>query len=887
MKAGFILNSKIKLVVCFFILTGTIRTIAQPLVANAGAAVTICSGSNTTIGGSPTGSYGTGPYTYSWAPSGTLSSSTTSNPTALPAITTTYTVVVTDAVLATATSTVTVTVNASPSVSANSPSMCVGSSVSIISSTSGGTTPYSYYWSPSSTLNSAFISNPVANPTTSTTYTLTVTDATGCIGTTTSTVFVNSLPNPIANSNSPVCPGNTLNLNANNIAGATYNWSGPNGFSASTQNPFISNVSSANAGTYTLTVTVNGCSNTATTNVIINSIPTVNAGPDQSVCFGNSVSFSGGGSGAVSYSWSFGDGSNSAVISPSHTYATSGIFTASLTGTGSNGCTATDMVQITVATSPGLTTSHTDATCNGACDGTASVSASGGFGPYTYFWSPGGATTSSVSGLCAGSYTVSVNNSVGCGSTAIVTISQPSALSVSTSSTNVSCNGMCNGTASVTVAGGVAPYTYSWIPGGQTTTTINSLCAGTYTVAVTDLNGCAVTGNVSVTEPTALVLSTGSNQMICAGDTTTLTGTVSGGASPYSFSWSNGGNSSIISVSPIITTSYTLNVIDNMGCVANPSTVTVIVSPLADITGQVSYSGGSLSSGVNTAVLYPTASFDTLMITTVDASGNYTFSSVAQGDYLVKIFADTTAYPALIPTYYGDAFLWDSATVITHACTATAANITMNESASLIGPGVISGVVVAGNGFVRVPGDPIPGVDIKLGRNPGGQLVTNTQTNTAGEYTFSGIPLSLPGEYYTIYVDIPGLDRDSTHSVVVTSASTTFSEMNYVADSTDVYPVLLSVGITNNLIETEFSVYPNPSKGNVVIDYILTNNSNISLGIYNTLGVLIAEPINNKQAAGIYKQIINIEDYKLNAGIYFIILVKDGKTSLQRLVITK
>ncbi|MCE3278992.1 MAG: hypothetical protein K0S44_1183 [Bacteroidetes bacterium] len=644
------------------------------------------------------------------------------------------------------------------------------------------------------------------------TYTVTNTIAAGggCpAGSATFNVTVNGLPSVTTSNNGPLCPGASLGLSANSIAGGTYSWTGPSGFSSTLQNPFISNVTSANAGVYTLTVTANGCSNTSTTNVIVNSLMT-------------------------------------------------------------------------------LTSTSANVSCNGVCDAIATVNAAGGSGPYLYQWSDVATqTTQTATGLCASTYYVIVTDINGCTASDTLTISEPSLLNANPTTTNANCYGACNGTAFTSPTGGTASYTYSWSPGGQTTSSISSLCAGIYTVTVTDANGCNTTQNVIVTEPGPLTLSTGSNQMICAGDTATLTGTVSGGVLPYSFSWSNGGTSSSISVAPVVTSSYTLNVTDNIGCISIPSTVTVIVSPLADITGQVSYSGGSLSSGMNTAVLYPTTSFDTLMITTVDASGNYTFTSVAQGDYLIKIFADTTAYPSLIPTYYGDAFLWDSASVITHACAATIANVMMNESASLIGPGVISGVVEEGNGFDRIPGDPIPGVDIKLGRNPGGQLVTNTQTGASGGYTFTGIPVNLPGEYYTIYVDIPGIDRDSTHSVVVTSTSTTFPGMDYVADSTDVYPVQLSVGITKLKIETAFTVYPNPTKGNIVIDYNLTNNSNVCLGVYNPLGVLIAEPVNTKQASGNYKQTITLEDHKLDAGIYFIILVKDGKSSLQRLVITK
>jgi hypothetical protein len=645
------------------------------------------------------------------------------------------------------------------------------------------------------------------------TVTNTISAAGGCPAVSaTFNVTVNALPSITTTNNGPLCPGASLGLSANSIAGGTYSWTGPSGFSSTLQNPFISNVTSANAGVYTLTVTANGCTNSSTTNVIVNSLMT-------------------------------------------------------------------------------LTLTSANVSCNGVCDGIATVNVAGGSGPYLYQWSDPSSQTSQVAtGLCPSIYNVVVTDVNGCTAYDTVTITEPTPLSINPTSTNASCFGACDGTLSAAPSGGTPTYTYLWSPGGQTTPTVSSLCAGNYTITITDANGCTAFAPITITQPAAFTVNAGMDQTVCLGDSVTLNATVTGtGVLPYSYLWSDGsaiGTTPSLTMLPLSSSTCTVTVVDANGCNSSDNTV-ITVLPHSNISGNVSYSSGILSSGLNTAVLYPTTSFDTLMITTVDASGNYTFTSVAQGDYLIKIFADTTSYPSLIPTYYGDAFLWDSATVITHACAATITNIMMNESASLIGPGVISGVVIEGNGFDRVPGDPIPGVDIKLGRNPGGQLVTNTQTGPSGEYTFTGIPLNVPGEYYTIYVDIPGIDRDSTHSVIITSTSTTFPGTDYVADSSDVYPVQLSVGISDVTAETAFTIYPNPSKGNIVIDYNLSNNSSVTLGIYNPLGVLVAEPINYKQAAGNHKQIISIEDYNLNAGMYFIILVKEGKSSLQRLVITK
>jgi hypothetical protein len=889
-------NLRITLLLLLFI--GAVRSVAQPLVANAGTPITICAGTNGNIGGAPTASYGSGPYTYSWSPATGLSSTTVSNPSASPTVTTTYTVTVTDAVASSSNSTVTVTVNPSPTVTANSPTICSGSSAAIISSPSGGTPSYSYYWSPSATLSSGFVASPTATPTSTTTYTLTVTDAQGCTGVTTSTVTVNPNPSaPTANNNGPVCVGTTLVLTASTVAGATYSWTGPSGYSASTQNPSIAGVSSANAGTYYVTATVAGCTSAASsTNVTINALPTVNAGTDQTHCLGSSTTFSASAPGAISYSWTFGDATTSTVLNPVHTYVAAGLYNATLSVTSSMGCVNSDIVQITVNGGPSLTTTGSNTSCNGMCDGSATVTAGGAFAPYTYLWNPGGITTPTAIGLCAGTYTVTVTNTIGCSATANYTVNQPTALTISSVTyTEPPCNGAAAGTATVIATGGVPSYSYLWTPSSQTTQTASGLPAGTYNVTVSDANGCNVSGPVTVTQPAVLFVNLSSPDTICIGSSSMISAAGGGGIPPYSYVWNDGSTNfstnSVETVSPVVNTMYTMNVTDANGCTNNGST-TVTVSSNTNIYGHVTYSGGSLATGTNTVVLYNylpmMTSFDTIMTTTVDAGGNYYFAA-APGDYLIKIFNDSTVHPLMIPTYYGDEYMWDSATVITHDCAANyVANIVMIEVPLLSGPGHVDGAITEGDGFGRAPGDPIPGVDIKLGRNPGGQLVSSTQTNSSGVYSFDNVPANIPGENYTIYVDIPGLDRISLYSFVVDGTVSQYFDMDYEADSSTIYTTQMSVGIKPfPEKENVFSVYPNPAKESITFNYTLSEGSDVSVSIYNVLGVKVAEMFNKDQAAGTYKRSFNIEAHNLKSGVYLISFVANGKSDTQRIVITE
>ncbi|MCB9185744.1 MAG: hypothetical protein H6601_03275 [Flavobacteriales bacterium] len=140
--------------------------------------------------------------------------------------------------------------------------------------------------------------------------------------------------------------------------------------------------------------------------------------------------------------------------------------------------------------------SSTDVDCNGASTGSASVSVSGGTAPYTVLWSTG-ATTMSISNLMAGSYSVTVTDANGCTKTCSTTVGQPSDLTANCSKVDGTCSNNNQASASVAASGGTAPYSYSWSNGG-TTSSISALSAGSYSVTVTDANGCAESCSVTI-----------------------------------------------------------------------------------------------------------------------------------------------------------------------------------------------------------------------------------------------------------------------------------------------------------------------------------------------------------------------------------------------------
>lgn len=256
----------------------------------------------------------------------------------------------------------------------------------------------------------------------------------------------------------------------------------------------------------------------------------------------------------------------------------------SVTVTDSNDCTATDDFSLNDPTPIAVAATPISPTCHGDLDGSISVSASNGTAPYTYSWNTG-STDPMISGLVAGSYTVTITDDIGCGVVQNFDLTQPDVLQVNGAFTNVSCNGLDDGSISTAVSGGTMPYTYVW-SNGENTETISSLEPAMYSVTVTDANGCVALGDYTIIEPDELVASASATDILCKGDNTGAVNlTVSGGTGPYTYQWSNGESTEDLSM--LLAGSYMVTVTDANGCQAMASDTVNEPAELLVITGLV------------------------------------------------------------------------------------------------------------------------------------------------------------------------------------------------------------------------------------------------------------------------------------------------------------
>lgn len=526
-------------------------TLGQPTVLTVSRNVfpITCNGfNNGAITTTPSG--GTSPYTFLWN-----SGAFTQNRTGLAPGT--YTVTVTDSRGCTASASGTITEPLQLNVTTSpSPLACSGGATgSVYTTVTGGVPAYTYWWGGGVTTANRINVN-------AGTYNVTVTDANGCSANGSGTIpAYTPLTTSTASTTAVTCYGGNngaIDLSVSNgMSPYTYNWSN----AATTQD-----ITGLTAGSYTVTVTDSrSCTATRTASVTQPSFPvSISSSITDVTCGGaanGAISLTvNNGTAPYTFAWSDGGSTQNRTGLAGGSY--------SVTVTTANSCTAQGSFTVAEPAVISVTATPTHVTCFGGNNGTIALNVTGGFAPYAYAWS-NGKTTQNVDSLTASTYHVTVSDSRNCPATASATVNQAAAVNVAASVTNASCYGMNNGVVNITVTGSTSPYTFSWND-GPVTEDRTFIGAGTYSVTVTDNNGCKSTATGTVTQPQPIQILGSTTSSGCSGTATgTISNNVSGGITPYIFNWSNGA----VSQNPgnVASGVYTLTVTDANSCTASQS----------------------------------------------------------------------------------------------------------------------------------------------------------------------------------------------------------------------------------------------------------------------------------------------------------------------------
>ncbi|MEY4894999.1 MAG: hypothetical protein RL751_1821 [Bacteroidota bacterium] len=377
--------------------------------------------------------------------------------------------------------------------------------------------------------------------------------------------------------NTSTCVGmsnGSIDLSVGGGSGSSsYSWSGPNGFSASTQD--IANLPD---GTYFCTVVEPGCSESIT--VIISSPQnlTLENVVTNINCFGNANGIitlvPGDGVSPYSFNWSNGGTTQTLNnLSPGNY---------SVVVTDNNGCAISGAYQITQPPALVVSNSKTNVLCFGQFNGTITTSASGGTGAYSYNWS-NSSNNQNLTNLQAGTYNLTVTDANNCTATNSVIITQPAQLTATSTQTNVACFGQSTGAINATLTGGTLPYAYSWTS-GQLTEDISGLPQGNYTLSVTDANNCATNLTRTITQNTQIMVGQTVSNVLCNGQSNgSVNITASGGATAYTYSWTgpNGFTATTEDISGLSAGQYTLTLIDALGCNSSNGYTYNITQPAA------------------------------------------------------------------------------------------------------------------------------------------------------------------------------------------------------------------------------------------------------------------------------------------------------------------
>ncbi len=510
-------------------------------------------------------------------------------------------------------------------------SVCPPSMISFTNQSTSSFPIVSYLWNfgdPASGIaNTSTFPNPSHFYTTEGNYTitLTVTDNMGCSDEATLPITVNPPLTISATPDQDICNG--IGVVLTSTGAVSYAWSPATGLNTTTNSSVLANPTSTT--TYTVIGTsVFGC--TALTNVVVNVKPTPQIDSTSlvadtcAVAMGAASVFVSNGTTPYSYLWNIGNTTNSINN-------VAGGFTYSITVTDDQNCTVTASVTIPLLAPAVLTSSVANATCE-LNNGSIILNVNGGQAPFEFIWS-NGETTKDINGLYAGNYSVTVTDAFGCTSSTTITVNNIASPTVAVNITHATCS-IDNGIAQVSLTGGTSPYQYSWST-TQTTSTINNLAPGAYSVTVTDNIGCTATATNSLINIPGPTLSLTQINATCLNANGAIDLTINGGTMPMLIDWNNG-LSFTEDLNSIYSGNYQVVVTDANNCMDSVSTV-ITDTPKPEITvANTLATCGNSNGAINITVTAGIAPFTYLWsngATTED------LSNVAAGLYTITVYS--------------------------------------------------------------------------------------------------------------------------------------------------------------------------------------------------------------------------------------------------------
>ncbi|MCM5663079.1 DUF7507 domain-containing protein [Galbibacter mesophilus] len=613
--------------------------------------------------------------------------------------------------------------------------LCNGDNSGAINLTpAGGTSPYTYAWTttdgiiPVGQEDNQDISNLTAG-----TYSVVITDANGCTNPTPISVTITEPAAVVSGSTTStdvLCNGDStgsIDLTpAGGVAPYTFAWNTTNGTIPAGQNT-NEDLTGLVAGTYTVVITdSNGCTNPNAISVQVSepSNPITSTISQTNVaCFGDSTGAinitPSGGTAPYTFAWSSPSGADITGQETNEDLTGLAAGTYSVTIIDANGCTFTpnDIIITQPAAPVSATVTATDVLCNGDASGSIDLSPTGGTAPYTYLWTttngniPNGLeVTEDPTNLTAGSYSVTITDANGCTNLNPigVTIAEPtSVVSGTLTPVNLTCNGDFSGSIDATPSGGTGGYTFLWtasnggiIPTGQETNEdLSGLSAGTYSVVITDANGCTnpIALSTTLTEPDVIMLTetiSAKQNVTCIDQNIGAFTVVAEGGSESGFVYElNTGASNTTGVfTGLAAGDYTVTVTDDQGCTApNPLVITVQNFCIeATKTQTIADTDGSGTTNPSDVVIY------SILVTN---NGEETLTGVAVTDVLTDALGNTLSLDSG-PTYVaGSATLGSpQGTLQVNESATYTASYTLSQS-DIDAGGISNSATATGNGI--------------------------------------------------------------------------------------------------------------------------------------------------------------------------------------------